>query len=207
MKKVLRNLISSEEANKTLLPHYELIVKSVYDGLGEYQEVMQVNSNGSSFKEFKNRTKANMLNDLITAQIKTNFNGSQDARIYMINGLFCLHIGKTFMRFNKKCNPKYKVSDKSSEQAKAYHSQLLIDDFPDEPTLLYLHYEVDKSYTTIDNIYLLCRKKEEIIWQIDVNSKITAEQSVMNFDLTENESTELKVRVRVKPKINTGTDD
>jgi hypothetical protein len=209
MKKVLRNLISSEEANKTLLPHYELIVKSVNDGFMKYLKVMQSrNNDSSSFTDYSNRTKATMLNDDITEQIKINFIGSKD--IYscgLINKLFCLHIGKTLIRFNKKSDSKFKISNKSSEQAKAYHGQLLINGFPDEPTLLYLYYEVDKSYTTIDNIYLVCRKKNETIWLIDVNSKITDEQSVFNFGLVEDSLPELKLNLRVKPKIKKHTDE
>lgn len=205
----MRKIISASEAEITLKPHYQTIIDCVFEGFRDYLKVSQTKDELETYTELKIRTKANLLHDHISSHIRKHFGSLPNIQAEEFKGIFALQIGNVFIRFKKISIARFTGSNVRTKQTKDYYKQLIIEGFPDEPTLLFLGYEPDTLFSAIENVYLVCRIDDKIEWIVDLISKIALEQSSFIFNPEEFTLEEAKVRIKegLNQKDKTGTDN
>jgi hypothetical protein len=194
----MRNIISKEEAEKILMKYYPRIVKSIYRGFEDYLEVANEQAIKGINVDFKPRTIASLIHDFIKFRIRDEFSDIDNAITREFNDVFGLYLdNKILIRF-KKFNPGLTTSNIETKQTLGYYHQYSINGFPDKPTFLYAGYMPDKTWTSIKNIYIICRKGEDLEWIKDLTS--TIEQTKIKF--ATNRDIELnKERAKIKKSI------
>ncbi len=209
-KKIIRKIITLEQAQTILKSYHSLILSCVLDGFKDYLKISQARIELATYTEHTARTKANFLHDSVAANIKKHFGSLSNIKAEDFKGIFALQIEDVFIRFKKISPTRFTGSNVNTQQTKDYYKQLIIKGFPEEPTLLFLGYEPDKLFSSIENVYLVCRKDNNILWVIDLKSQVAMEQSSMNFDTVEVGSLgEAKVKIKegLLDNEKTGTDD
>jgi len=203
-----RKIISHSEAQSILTPYYEKISKAVSDGFEDYLKIANCSTDKVGFVEYENRTKACIIHDHIKNRINEVFEDVDEVETRKWNSVFGLKINDDlFIRFNK-INDDFSSKGRATNQAKSYKNQMVIDGFPDEPTLLYAGYKPDASWTQIKGVYISCWDGENRQWVEEIISHRSSVQTAIPFASPEKENQKrVKIKTDKKPEIKTGTND
>ena len=203
-----RKIISHSEAQTILTPYYERISKAVSDGFDDYLKIANCSTDKVGFVEYENRTKACIIHDHIKNRINEAFQDVDEVETRKWNSVFGLKINEgLFIRFNKMDND-YSSKGRPTKQSKKYKNQLLIEGFPDEPTLLYAGYKPDASWTQIKGIYISCWDGENRQWVEEIISHRSSVQTAIPFANQDQETKKrVKIKIDKKPDTKTGTND
>lgn len=131
--------------------------------------------------EFKPRTKACIIHDMIRANTLERFSHRDDVQVGEFNKVFGPNIrDELFVRF-KKMNKEFGVTSILTKQHKNYLAQQRIVGFPEEPTFLFAGYIPNEAWTDIIGIYLACWNGDVLEWY-DEAGKFSYEQLSLDFE-------------------------
>jgi hypothetical protein len=178
MSRLIRSLQDSREI---IEPFHTELVKCIEKGFFEYIKIREYVNEISSFVEFKPRTKACIIHDLIRANALEAFSDKKNLKIGEFNGVFGINIdNKLFVRF-KKMNRNFDVSAFRTPQHKKYLDQHQIIGFPEKPTFLFAGYIPNHTWTNLNGIYLACWNGDFLEWY-DEAGKYSYEQYSIEFE-------------------------
>ncbi len=204
----MRKILTRQETEVVLEPHYSKITDAISNGFGDYLKVLaNLNAEGKRVV-FKKGTIAGMIHDFIKARIKDAFTENDNVETKEFNRIFGVHIdGKILIRF-KKINNDFTTSNIQTKQTVDFEKQYEIEGLPGKSTFLYAGYLPDATWTNIKNIYLLCKKGGNLVWQKDLTG--FAEQTQISFVIPIEEQEEtvvsrVKIKTTKKKITNTGT--
>ena len=205
-----RTIIDKDEAIKILSPFVSRIEAAVSEAFKHYLDLEMIGNEQLVFMDFKTRTKAGIIHDIIEVKIKETFYNEPNVKIGIWNGIFGLLIEeKLFIRFNK-LDQSNLPSQYPTKQAKKYLNQTIIDGLPDNPTLLFAGYNPDKTWTKIKSIQIVCIDAFKPIWTHDLISQTGFEQVSLFTDEEKDIPVPTLNRVKVKNPVETkqtGTDN
>lgn len=203
-----RNILTFEEANQILAPHYPKIAKSILEGFEDFQKTSICISERIGFFQSKTRTKACLIHDLISNRIKLNFLGEDKIEVGEWNGIFGLKISENILIRFKKLNEDYSSSSLPTKQSRAYLKQLPIEGFPDEPTFLFAGYIPDKSWTGVKGLYITCWNGNENVWVNNILKHISSTQTTLSIETKVQEPVKrVKIKQQNQLQAKDGTDD
>jgi hypothetical protein len=164
-------MLSQEEANRIAGAHFGQIATVIDGAFDDYTRALNGISSIGIRTDFKSRTAANFVHDLIASHARLAFFDDSEVKVGEFNGIFGLVIkGKIFVRF-KKLNSDMKTANVPTEQAEQFNKQQLELPGLGRLTLLTAGYVLDRTGTAIRNIYLTCRRGNEIIWHRDLRGE------------------------------------
>ena len=199
----MRNLLEKEEVDDLLEKYYPRIISAIKDGFDDYLDIVRLRSEKGEMTDYSARTIASIIHDNIRMRISREFLDDAEVITKDFNGIFgLLIIGKLLIRF-KKFNEDFSTSNIPTQQTKNYDNQESIEGFPEVPTFLYCGYVHNGTWSSIKNIYLICREGEENRWIKDLSSA-DIEQSTIVFESVEPKEETPLVRAKVIPR-KTGT--
>jgi hypothetical protein len=189
-----RNILTKKEAENFLTPYLDKIVGAISDAFNDYLKIVE-----SGNYELRKTTIAGLIHDMTRKKIKCLFIDDENIEAKEYNKIFGIKIcDKLLIRF-KKINDDFSTSNIQTLQTIQYANQLEIEGFPENPTLLYAGYMPDATWTSIKNIYLMCKHGDNLLWQIDLTGSM--EQTELNFNnKTEDIEEYIVSRVKVKTK-------
>jgi len=202
-----RNILTFQEAQQILAPHYDKLANAVLEGFNDYLKVRNCAAERVGFVEYEIRTKANLIHDHIKNRIKEAFFDVSEVETGKWKGIFAVKINDDlFIRF-KKLNDDYSSSNSQTKQTKNFLNQLVLDGFPEEPTFLFAGYQPDRTWTGIKGVYIACWEGEQIQWVEEILSKVSSVQTTL--PLHDQRPAEKRVKIKNQDKSNTksGTDD
>jgi len=198
----MRKLIAREEAEKILEPYYESLVTSIDEGFDDFLRISEFKDDLGVFATFKQRTRACIVHDQVTARIKSKLMNFDGVKCDEWSKIFGIKIGDSlFIRF-KKLDNHFSPSNVQTKQNDLFRKQMSIPGFPDSPTFLYAGYIPDSAWSRLNGIYIACWAGDHVNWVIDAG-KYSSEQLGLNFRSTEPQPMELdkdKQRVILKKK-------
>lgn len=193
-----RKIIGRAEAEEVLKPYYRQIVNAMESAFNDYLNVVNKRNAEGQRSEFRKSTIAGMVHDFTRIRIRDQFLNNEGVVVREYKKIFTLKIlDKVLIRF-KKLNADYSTSNIKTKQTIQFAHQHEIDGFPEIPTFLFAGYMLDETWTSIKNIYLLCKLGENLIWQIDLNGSVEQARLDIDYNATE---VEIVIPSRVKVKI------
>lgn len=157
---IQESLLSAEEEIKPFLS----IFKGCYErAIKQYHVILNAYK-----KPFYNRTKAINFQNIIVNEIKEAFEGMEGVHIIekyeSISLVINNHISARFKKFNAKGFP----SNHQSNRNDAIISQQLTLGFVDYPPIAWVDvgYAMDATGTQYDLLKVICRKKDNILWDL-----------------------------------------
>lgn len=201
----MREILHKEEADALLGTYYPRIVEAIYNGFEDYLDLMRYRSERGKMTDYHARTIASLIHDNIAMSISRQFIDEPAVIAKEFNGIYGLLLeGKLLIRF-KKLNEDYSTSNIQTRQTISYDNQESIEGFPEIPTFLYCGYVPDETWSSIKNIYLICREGNDNRWIKDLGT-IDVQQNSLVFE--DAEKIGERPRVRAKSAITkTGTID
>lgn len=174
-----RKIITLEESQKVLSPHYEGLFEDIIGGFTDYVKIKNYVDGLGRFAQYESRTRAGIVHEQIKARVSERFGSSAvvvgDAEAKKWNGIFGLRINdEIFIRF-KKLDDEKRVAGLQTKQHVKYMQQAMISGFPDEPTFLIAGYIPSKTWAEVKGVYIACWNGETIEW-FDEIGKYTAQQ-------------------------------
>lgn len=208
MSRLIRSLHDSKEI---IEPFHSELVKCIEKGFFDYLKIREHVNEISSFVEFKPRTKACIIHDLIRANALETFTDKENLKVGEFNRVFGINVDdKLFVRF-KKMDKNFNVSAYMTPQHKKYVGQHQIIGFPDKPTFLFAGYIPNHTWTNLNGIYLACWNGNVLEWY-DEAGNYSYEQ--FSIDFTPSKQTAhniIEKRVKLKKGLGknkeTGTDN
>lgn len=200
----MRNLIPLNEAKQLIRPHFNLLIECIDAGFNSFyqnnQMLIQENGNG-----YNQRTKATVIQNLVTRKLEEKIAEMENVRVSTVKNTFFLNFGDIAIAKVKKLSSKdLSPSNISTSRIVAFNNQRQLDGIPDSPTLLYIGYTINKTYTEIDSAYIVCRVNNHVQWYIDITNEISLEQTRLQYTSnSENQEVEIGKRVKIKPEIAT----
>ena len=186
--------LSLDEAEKVLAPFFYLIATSIEGGFNDFLNLQTMQNENGRYVEYETHTKASIVHDCTKSHIIQHFDGLPKVKVGVFNRIFGLCITDVaFIRF-KKFNSDLSTSNILTEQTRLYNQQAQIDGLPDAPTYLYAGYKPNVTWTGLEEIFIINRINEVIIWQISL-TKYSTEQVVIPFSAQEN-SRESRVKIK-----------
>ena len=203
MSRLIRSLHDSKEI---IEPFHSELVKCIEKAFFDYLKIKENSNEVSSFVEFKPRTKACIIHDLIRANVIENFSNHKILKVGEFNKVFGINVDdKLFVRF-KKMNKNFNVSSYITPQHKKYIGQQQIIGFPNEPTFLFAGYIPNITWTNLSGIYLACWNGNVLEWYDEVG-KYSYEQLSIDFQPTKQTAHKLiEKRVKLKKNLKKGKD-
>ncbi len=194
-----REILNRNDATEVLTPHYNKIVTAIYAAFQDYLDCLEIATSKGLKVDWSKRTIAGMVHDFTRTRIKEQFAGELEIEARDFKKIFGLKIcDKLFIRF-KKINNDFTTSNIQTLQTKQYSNQHDIEGFPLAPTLLFAGYMPDATWSSIKNIYLMCKQGKNLIWQIDLTGSIEQTNLIFETPTAEFEETVIS-RVKVKTK-------
>ena len=186
-----------QEIEKIIEPHYEKIVTAMSMAFEDYMNFTQSYSRLPEF-DLNKRTITSLIHDFTRARIQISFSGVDDVKVGTYNKIFGLVIDdQVFIRF-KKIKPDYSTSNIPTKQTRDYEQQQIeFLELPSKPVYLYAGYMLNETWTSIKDLYIMCKQGKVIHWIKDLSG--TVEQSQLPFIEIPNVP-EIEKIVRVKPK-------
>lgn len=159
----MKSILQIEDAQLILADYNTKIAESIKSGFDDCLGfVTEINKNGK-IVEFNKTVLAGMVHTFIKARIKENFNDIENIETKEFNRIFGLHINQIiFIRF-KKINNDFSTSNIKTKQTQKFERQNEIDGLPKKSTFLYAGYIPDPTWTSIKNIYIMCKSGGNII--------------------------------------------
>jgi hypothetical protein len=193
----MEEIFSHEQIEECINPHYGRILEAMNRA---FQDYMDLSTNSPQFinTPLAKRTIAGLVHDFTKRRIVDAFQDIENVTTGTFNSIFGLVInGKVFIRF-KKIKPGFSTANIQTKQTKEYNQQVIeFPDFPGKTIFLYAGYQLNSTWTGINNFYMFCREGECITWIKDLSS--IAEQTSLNLvTMPTPIITEVVGRVRVK---------
>lgn len=185
------SVISKDDVDKILSPYYDRIETVIESGWQEY-ETHYI----SEQYRLEERTRANILRDIIVNKSRTDFFGDPNIKFRERHGLFVLEFhSQIFLRF-KKLDQNLVASNILTNQQISFINQGCL--FPECEYSVNLNagYLVDRLWNGISGIYISCQRGLMIDWFLDLRNR----DSVIQMTL---ESDEIKPVERIKLKSST----
>ncbi len=200
-------MLTQEQVEQIARKYYPQIATAINAAFEEYMTVRREQSQTGTI-DLKPRTCASLIHDLVKRKIREQLSSDPDVTIGEFNGIFGVLLqGQVFIRF-KKFNDDLTTSNVQTNQTDNYNRQANFAGFGEAPTLLVAGYLPDSSWTSIRNIYLICRDGNGIIWQRDLTTEV---KQLPIFAAENLEQTNNTRRVKFKPDQTggekTGTED
>lgn len=199
MKRKIRSL---QECRSELGETQDRIAQIITKSLDHWKSVQAFSYNEMGLVNFKPRTKACFVHDVISTKILEEFSQDSEIRIGEFNGVFgFLYKDLFFIRFKKLDSKSFKGSNVSTRQTKKYHSQNSeIEGLNDRPTILYAGYTLDKTGIDLLGIYFVCRDGDSIEWVDQIGTTYDFEQVSFDFDSVKQDEKQIEnvVKARVK---------
>lgn len=200
----MKTIIHAKEAETVLNEHFEIIANCINDAFEDCQGfVSEWNSNNKPVN-FEKRTLANIVHDFIRERIKDAYSANQKAETKVFNKIFGLHIEKKFLVRFKKINKDYTTSNIKTTQTKNYEKQAEIEGLPKQATFLYAGYIPNATWTSIKDIFIMCKMGGNIIWIKNLTS--FAEQTQFEFEREVELPKTNRVKIKTTEKKITGTE-
>jgi hypothetical protein len=199
----MRKLLEKEEVDELLDKYYPRIKSAIKGGFDDYLAIVHFRSEKGEMTDYSARTIASIIHDNIRMRISREFLDDPEVITNDFNGIFgLLIVGKLLIRF-KKFNEDFSTSNIPTRQTINFDNQESIEGFPEVPTFLYCGYIHNGTWSSIKNIYLICREGEENRWIKDLSSP-DIEQRALIFESAEIKEEAPLVRAKVIPR-KTGT--
>lgn len=191
----MREILKSEEVDNVIQKYYPRIVTSIKKGFDDYLDLIRYRSLKGEMTDYTPRTIASIIHDNLRMNITQQFNNEPDVITKDFNGIFGLLIeGKLLIRF-KKFNKDFSTSNVPTRQTLSFDNQESIEGFPEVPTFLYSGYIHDGTWSSIKNIYLICREGNVTRWAKDL-AETNVEQSTLEFVVDHQEIETPKIRAK-----------
>ncbi len=208
MSRIIRSL---SDAKDIIEPFHTELVNCIEKGFYDYIQIREKVNEISSFVEFKPRTKACIIHDLIRSNTLEAFSDDEDLKVGEFNRVFGINVNdKLFVRF-KKMDSNFTVSSYLTPQHKKYIGQQQIIGFPEKPTFLFAGYIPNKAWTSLNGIYLACWNGDILEWY-DEAGNYSYEQFSIDFEpgkQTAHNIIEKRVKLKkgIRKDNQTGTDN
>jgi len=191
----MRQILKREEVDNVIQKYYPRIIKAIRKGFDDYLDMIRYRSLKGEMIDYTPRTIASIIHDNLRMNITQQFNNEPNVITRDFNGIFGLLIeGKLLIRF-KKFNEDFSTSNVPTHQTLSFDNQESIEGFPEVPTFLYSGYIHDGTWSSIKNIYLICREGNVTRWVKDL-AEINVEQSTLEFDIDHQEIETPKIRAK-----------
>lgn len=201
----MRELLKKEEVDTLIEKYYPKIVSAIRKGFDDYLDVIRYRSGKGEMVDYSARTIASIIHDNIRMSISRLFADEPNVMTKDLNGIFGLILeGKLLIRF-KKFNEDFSTSNIPTRQTISFDNQESIEGFPEIPTFLYSGYIHDGTWSSIKNIYLICREGNINRWVKDLG-ETSIQQNTLEFEVTEQKTDTPRVRAKTDIK-KTGTID
>jgi hypothetical protein len=202
----MKSILPVEEAESVLNVHFDTIAKCINDGFEDCQGFISEWNKNKKPINFEKRTIANLVHDFIKGRIKDQYSENENVETKEFNKIFGLHIDKKFLIRFKKINTDFTTSNIKTKQTKNFEKQAEIEGLPKQATFLYAGYIPNPTWTSIKDIFIMCKSGGNIIWVKNLTS--FAEQTQFTFENVEIDIAKQSSRVKVKvgEKKATGTD-
>lgn len=209
-----RKIRSLQDSKEIIKPFHSELVQCIQKGFNDFIKVSEfVSSEITSFVEFKPRTKACIIHDMIRANTLELFSERENLQVGEFNKVFGINVNnELFVRF-KKMSKNFTVSSYLTPQHKKYLGQQKIIGFPDEPTFLFAGYIPNQAWTSLNGVYLACWNGSVLEWY-DEAGKYSYEQFSLDFEPNKQDAHKaIEKRVRLKKGLGknknkgTGTDN
>lgn len=196
-------MLTQQEVENLAKQYYPKIASAITAAFGEYMSARALLS-VTEVVNFKERTCGSIIHDLLKVKLKQEIGDDPDVSFGEYNNIFGIVIqGQIFIRFNK-INEELFSSGAQSGQRDRYNNQIGFAGLGDDMTYLYAGYLPDRSWTTIKNIYLVCRSGNIIIWHKDLTSEVK-QTAIFAMEEESQQVTTNRVSVK-KGSRKTGTD-
>ena len=208
-----RKIRSLQDSKDIIEPFHSELVQCIQKGFDDFIKVSEFVSNEiTSYVDFKPRTKACIIHDMIRANVLERFFERENLQVGEFNRVFGVNINdELFVRF-KKMDKNLSVSSYLTPQHKKFLGQQRIIGFPDEPTFLFAGYIPNYAWTSLSGIYLACWNGSVLEWY-DEAGKYSYEQFSLDFEPNKEDTHKaIEKRVRLKKGLGknkdkgTGTD-
>ena len=200
MKRQIRSL---EECRVELGEVQTRIAKIINDSVEHWGKIELFSSENIGFTDFKLRTKASFIHDIIASQLGMEFLNDSNIKIGTFNGVFgFLYKDLFFIRFKKLNAKNFSTSNVITQQTLKYKYQHAeIEGLSNYPTILYAGYTLDQHDYNLQGIYFVCRDGDNIQW-IDQIGVYGFEQTSFVFSNVKDDEKEIErvVKSRVKAK-------
>jgi hypothetical protein len=199
-----RKVLTEPEAVKAfeyLFPSINGIIKDSFDTVKEWQEFQKKKGFRMSLPSVNAMLMYGCIVNNATQKFKRNPEFPEiEAILYPISRMFGLKFrDSAFIRF-KKVDDNFLPSRGNTEQARELNSQLKTEYFPSDPCIITIGYRVDKAWSELQNINMLCLKGRENLWNFPIDRAAipTAELEFSEFE--ENVSYSVEQLIKTKKK-------
>lgn len=202
----MKSILPVEEAESILNVHFDVIAKCINDGFEDCQGFISEWNRNKKPINFEKRTIANLVHDFIKERVKDQYSQIENVETKEFNKIFGLHIDKKFLIRFKKINADFTTSNIKTKQTRNFEKQAEIEGLPKQATFLYAGYIPNPTWTSIKDIFIMCKSGGNVIWVKNLTS--FAEQTQFRFESVETSTTKQpsRIKVKVSEKRETGTD-
>jgi hypothetical protein len=157
-----RNILGVERATELLTPHFDDLVFAVRDGQEHYQKIpLELRA------PFKKRTLANMMNDSIVHAARPRLEGHGVKVDDDHDGCFFVFGDELALRFKKLNSSGCTSNVRTHRQTRIDFHQKELEGF-NRLTFVSFAYILNKLWTEISTIKVICNYGEDTLWTIPV---------------------------------------
>lgn len=203
-------ILTQEQVSDLAGNYFPRIAEVIQQAFQDYLDSLKgINALGIK-TNLKARTSASLIHDYIQIRAREKFANESTIKVDEFNGMFGLLISKRlFVRF-KKLTPEMKTSNVSTDQVDLFNKQQLEIRGTDQVTMLTAGYVPDATWTNIQNVFLMCKINDELVWHKDLHTE-TSQVSIFSTAASVEEVVQVdEPMVRVKEGSNkkkqTGSD-
>lgn len=161
-------MLTQEEVSQIGGAYFGRIASVIEGAFDDFQRSLDSISAAGILTDLRIRTSASFVHDMISSRSKLEFSNEPTVKVGEFNGIFGLVIdSRLFIRF-KKLNSELKTSNIPTQQSQGFIKQQFELPGLGRLTLLTAGYLLSPTGTAIRNIYLTCRRENEIIWHRDL---------------------------------------
>jgi len=205
----MRKILTSEEAEEVLKPFYPQLIETVEKGIMDYNSCLSISNSSLSIKQvYEPATKSMIIWNYIINHAKNTFSNNEYIKPMIYKRVFGLLIHNSlFLRFKKvnKNGNSYNIATNNSD---TFNEQGSLNNFPGNPTLLKVGWQMNPTYTSAKDIFVICPiSSTKIRWKIDLYEKIGKQISLLqpeNDDRSSEIEKLLTISKNLKLKTNYG---
>lgn len=192
-------MLSKEEAEKILAPHYPGLLECVDSGWNDYKEIFQPHQS-----RLELRTRASNVRDLIVDNVRKKYFKSQNPRIAVDkpNGLFILSIDDIIFARSKKIKSDYTTANIFTQQTLDFINGELFPEYL-KKAVVNIGYMVDSKWDRLGS-YICCPNgKYSYLWKIDLNENVLISNTgLINLEFEEEDNIDdiNEIRKVINPK-------
>ena len=206
----MRTILTEAEGFELLNPFFPEFIQVFNDSYKSLDESMK-NDSSKGITKFTASYKAMAMWNYAINHTANIFGNHSDFKPVLINKIYGLNFNDAlFIRF-KKLTEKQHTSNIPTKQSLALVNQLEIQGFPSKPCILTVGYNMDRAFTQIIGINIVCEKgKTDHHWKYDIlnQTETTKEINFAPFDEEVSDGIEKLLKIKEekrKKKDKTGT--